>query len=69
MWQILAWVMPIQFAISETKIVDHVPQKDVEFATIIPGCPWTYVFSNDDSGGERMQFGGVPVRPGGVVSQ
>lgn len=38
---------PIQFSISESKIVKAIPQKDRDFAFIIPGDLKTYVFQDE----------------------
>lgn len=42
-----AKVYSIQFPISETKVVDRVPEKTQDFATVVPGQIWTYVFSEE----------------------
>ena len=42
-----AKVYPIQFSISEEKIIDHIPQKEKDFATIVPGDLSTYVFTEE----------------------
>ena len=36
---------PIQFSISETKVIDEVPEKTQDFATVIPGQGYTYIFN------------------------
>lgn len=38
---------PIQFSISEIKIVDKIPQKNQDFAYIIPGQNKTYIFDDE----------------------
>lgn len=38
---------PIQFSISETKIVKDVPEKFHDFATVIPGDLSTYIFKSE----------------------
>jgi len=38
---------PIQFAIPESKIVQDIPQKDRDFAFIVPGDIRTYVYQNE----------------------
>lgn len=38
---------PIQFSISESKIVKHIPQKTRDFAFIIPGNIQTYIYDNE----------------------
>lgn len=40
-------VYPIQFSISETKIVDAIPEKTQDFAYIIPGQLWSYIYSEE----------------------
>lgn len=37
----------IQFSIPETKIVKEIPQKDRDFATIIPGQQKTYIYTDE----------------------
>lgn len=39
---------PMQFAISETKIVKEIPQKDRDFAFIIPGKRETYIYRDEE---------------------
>lgn len=39
---------PIQFSIPECKIVKEIPQKDKDFATIIPGDRSTYIFKTEE---------------------
>lgn len=41
-------IYPIQFSISETKIVDAIPEKTRDFAYIIPGQFWSYIYSEED---------------------
>src|SRR5229473_172617 len=38
---------PIQFSISETKIVPSIPQKHKDFAFILPGEPQTYIYNKE----------------------
>lgn len=38
---------PIQFAISETKIVSEIPFKDKDFASLIPGDQRTYIYNSE----------------------
>jgi len=40
-------IYPISFSIPESKIVQSVPSKTKQLATIVPGDPSTYVFSNE----------------------
>ncbi len=35
---------PIGFAIPETKIISDIPEKDRDFASIIPGVLSTYIY-------------------------
>lgn len=39
---------PIQFSISETKMVKEIPEKDRDFAFIIPGKLDTYIYTNEN---------------------
>jgi hypothetical protein len=40
-------IFPIQFSISETKVVDEIPEKDRDFAFIIPGDLRTYIYNDE----------------------
>ena len=40
-------IFPIQYAISESKIIKSVPEKERYLATVIPGKLETYVFTNE----------------------
>lgn len=40
-------VYPIQFAISEKKMIERIPEKKQWFASIIPGALSTYIYSNE----------------------
>lgn len=42
-----AKVYPIQLAIPESKIVDHIPLKDKDFADLVPGDFSTYVYTEE----------------------
>ena len=42
-------IFPISFSIHESKIIAHVPFKNKQFATIIPGNKSTYVFKDEES--------------------
>ncbi|MDE3045947.1 MAG: hypothetical protein KGJ02_04815 [Verrucomicrobiota bacterium] len=44
---LLAKPHPIQFALSETKMVKEIPPKDRDFAVVIPGDISTYVYSEE----------------------
>lgn len=39
--------IPIQFGISESKIVHEIPEKDRDFAFLIPGKLSTYIYNNE----------------------
>lgn len=39
---------PISFAISESKIVSEIPEKDKDFASLVPGEMRTYTFNDED---------------------
>lgn len=41
-------IHPIQFGISESKIVSEIPPKDRDFAFIIPGQTHTYIYDNEE---------------------
>lgn len=43
-----ATVYPLQFSISDTKIIKETPYKDKDFAHIIPGELSTYIFTEED---------------------
>ncbi len=40
-------IYPIQFSISETKIVEKVPEKTQDFARLIPGDVSTYIYTDE----------------------
>jgi hypothetical protein len=42
-----AKVYPIQFAIPECKIIDHIPLKDRDFAPLIPSDASTYIYTEE----------------------
>jgi hypothetical protein len=44
----LANIYPIQFSISETKIVQDMPEKNLDFATLIPGDVRTYIYTEEE---------------------
>ena len=48
MFPMHAEIYPIQFSISEKKIVDSIPEKIQDFAFILPGQLWTYIFSEEE---------------------
>lgn len=45
--QVIAEPYPIQFSIPESKIVDKIPEKDRDFAYIIPGKLDTYIYNEE----------------------
>src|SRR5579862_5558247 len=45
---IFSQVYPIQFSIPEHKIVKEIPEKDRDFAHIIPGDPNTYIYTDEE---------------------
>ncbi len=58
---------PIGFSIPECKVVKEIPQKDTDFAFIIPGQPSTYIYDNEKdyySGYRRAYFGITTVKAG-----
>ena len=40
-------VYPLQFSVSETKIVKEIPRKDKDFAHVVPGELSTYIFTEE----------------------
>src|SRR5579859_2898410 len=42
-----AKVFPIQFSIPEVKIVNSIPEKDRDFASLIPGNTSTYIYQEE----------------------
>jgi hypothetical protein len=42
-------IFPIQFGIPESKIIDHIPEKKMEFAPLIPGQANTYIYTTEES--------------------
>lgn len=58
---------PLQFSISECKVVDAVPEKDQDFATVIPNHLETYIFSEESDyykDYQRLYFG-ITCKKGG----
>lgn len=39
---------PIGFSIPESKVLEHIPEKDQDFAYVIPGHQETYIFDQED---------------------
>lgn len=54
-----AKIFPIQFSIPEFKMIDHIPTKDRDFASIIPGQLHTYIYHSESEyykGYQRSYF-------------
>jgi hypothetical protein len=58
---------PIQFSIPGDKIVKKTPQKDLDFATIIPGDLKTYIYDNETDyyKGYQRAYYAVTTKKGG----
>jgi hypothetical protein len=58
---------PIQFSIPESKIVTEIPEKDTDFATIIPGRLETYIYDEeaDYYNGYKRAYFAVTQKKGG----
>ncbi len=58
---------PIQFSITESKIVTEIPEKDTDFATIIPGKLETYTYDEeaDYYNGYKRAYFAVTQKKGG----
>jgi hypothetical protein len=58
---------PIQFSIPESKIVTEIPEKDTDFATIIPGRLDTYIYDEeaDYYNGYKRAYFAVTQKKGG----
>jgi len=39
---------PITFCVPEVKIVDHIPEKERDFAFLVPGDPSTYIYKTEE---------------------
>lgn len=65
--QLQAEVFPIEFSISETKIVSEIPEKTRDFASIIPGHSETYIYDKeaDYYRGYQQSYFAVTCRKGG----
>lgn len=47
-FQLVQAAIPIQFAIPEVKIVEQIPEKERDFAFIIPGKLETYIYNSEE---------------------